>query len=118
MTNVMKIVSRKMQNKFPTFVQGIISVVIVGYLTTTMYYSNGQRPSPSVDQRYMVFFWMICDGYMITGDECGPNFLTFVLRLRKNPGKNLKQKIDMTGDRTQIRGLRTNVVTPRPQRWG
>ena len=35
-------------------------VVIVSYLTTTMYYSYGQRPSPSVDGWYK--FWMI---YMV-----------------------------------------------------
>ena len=29
----------------------------------------------------------IYDGHMITGDECGLNFLTFVLRLWENPGK-------------------------------
>ena len=38
---------------------------------------------------YMI--WMKYGGHMITGDECGPNFLTFVLRLRENPGKNLNQ---------------------------
>ena len=59
-------------------------------LTTAMYYSYGQRQSPFVDGWYMV--WMIYDGHMIPGDECGPNFLTFVLQLRKNPGKNLNQK--------------------------
>ena len=60
-----------------------------------MYYSYGQRPSPSIDGWYTV--WMIYDGNMITEDECGPNFLTFVLRLRENPGKNLNHKIDPTG---------------------
>ena len=29
----------------------------------------------------------IYDGHMIPGDEYGPNFLTFVLLLRENPGK-------------------------------
>ena len=33
-------------------------------------------------------------GHMITGDECGPNSLTFVLRLREDPGKNLNQETD------------------------
>ena len=37
---------------------------------------------------------------MITGNECGPNFLTFVLQLWENPEKNLNQEIDQTGDRT------------------
>ena len=27
------------------------------------------------------------DGHMIAGDECGLNFLTFVVRLGENPGK-------------------------------
>ena len=27
------------------------------------------------------------DGHMITGEECGPYFLTFVLQLRENSGK-------------------------------
>ena len=40
---------------------------------------------------------------MITGDECDPNFLTFVLRLTGNPGKNLNQEIDPIGDRTRAR---------------
>ena len=30
---------------------------------------------------------MIYDGHMIAEDECGLNFLTFVLRLRENPLK-------------------------------
>ena len=30
---------------------------------------------------------MIYDGNIIVGDECGPRFLTFVLRLRENPRK-------------------------------
>ena len=29
------------------------------------------------------------DGQMMPGDECGPNFLTFVLQLRKNPEEPL-----------------------------
>ena len=49
-----------------------------------MYYSYGQRPSPSVDRWYMI--GMIYFDH-ITGDEYGPNFLTFVLRLRENPEK-------------------------------
>ena len=41
------------------------------------YYSYGQRPSPSLDGWW--WFWMLYDDHMITGDECGPNFLTVVL---------------------------------------
>ena len=44
--------------------------------TTAMYYSYGQRPSPSVDWWYVVL--MMYDGHMITGAESSPNFLTFV----------------------------------------
>ena len=47
---------------------------------------------------------------MITGDECGPNVQTFVLRLRKIPGK-LDQEIDPTGDRTLVHCVRGNDVT-------
>ena len=32
-------------------------------------------------------FWMVNDGHIITEDEFGLNFLTFVLELRKNLGK-------------------------------
>ena len=38
---------------------------------------------------------MVLVGYdeeMVPGDECGLNFLTFVLQLRKNPGKTLSQE--------------------------
>ena len=46
---------------------------------------------------------MIYDAHMITEDEYGPNLLTFVLRLREYPEKNLNQEIDPTGDRTRAR---------------
>ena len=55
------------------------------------------------------------DGQMIPGDEYGPNFLTFVLQLRKSPGRNLNQETDPTGDRTLARCVRSNSVTPRSQ---
>ena len=35
------------------------------------------------------------DGQMIPGDELDLNFLTFGLKLGKNPGKNLNQEIDL-----------------------
>ena len=60
-----------------------------------MYYSYGQRPSPSVDGWYMV--WKIHDVHMITGDEYGPNFLTFLLRLRENPAKTSTRKLTRPG---------------------
>ena len=40
---------------------------------------------------------MIYDGHMKTGNECDPNFLTFVLRLRENPGKPSLRKLTRTG---------------------
>ena len=40
---------------------------------------------------------MIYDSHMITGDECDPNFLTFVLRLRENPGKISTRKLTRSG---------------------
>ena len=54
--------------------------------------------------------WMIYGDHMITGDEFGPNFLTFALRLRENPEKNLKQETSPTGDRTRARCMRSNDV--------
>ena len=50
----------------------VVVVVVASYLTTAMYYSYGQITSPFVDG-YVV--WMIYDGHMITGDECGPHFM-------------------------------------------
>ena len=47
--------------------------------------------SPSVDGWYMV--WMTYEDHMITGDECDPNVLTFVLRLRENSGKTWTRKL-------------------------
>ena len=95
--------------------KNFVVVVLVCYLTTVMYYVYGQRSSPSLDRWYMV--WMIYNGHMITGDECGPNSLTFVSRLRGKPRKILNQEIDSIGDRTRARCMRSNDVTPRPQRW-
>ena len=48
-----------------------------------------------LDGWYMVS--IIYGGQMMTGHECGQNFLTSVLRLRENPGKTLNQKIDPSG---------------------
>ena len=41
--------------------------------------------------------------FCFSSNPCGPNFLTFVLRLRENSGKNLNQEIDPTGDRIRSR---------------
>ena len=56
------------------------------------------------------------DGHMITGEEYGLNFLTY-LRVEVQPLRNLKQEADPTGDRTRARCVRSNDFTPRPQRW-
>ena len=43
---------------------------------------------------------MVKDDYgdqIIPGDECGLNFLTFVLELKKNPGKNSTRKLIRSG---------------------
>ena len=53
---------------------------------------------------------MIYGVLMLTGDECGPNFLTFVLRLRGKPRKNLNLEIDPAGDQTRARYVRGNGV--------
>ena len=42
-----------------------------------------------------------------------PKFPDICLWLWENLGKNLKQEIDPTGDRTRARWLRSNDVTPR-----
>ena len=85
---------------------------IVVYLTA-IYCSYVERPSPSIDGLYMVC--MIYDGHMITGDECGPDFLTFVLRLREKPRKNLNHEIDPTGDRTRACCVRSKLMLPLDQ---
>ena len=54
--------------------------------------------------------WMIYDGNMITGDECGQNFLTFVLWLGENPGRNFNQESDPTGDRTRARCVEVTML--------
>ena len=39
----------------------------------------------------------IYDGHMITGEGCGTNFLTAVLRLRENPEKTSTRKVTRPG---------------------
>ena len=46
-----------------------------------------------------------------------PKFLDIYLTVERKPRKNLNQEINPTEDRTQARCVRSNVVTPRPQRW-
>ena len=69
--------------------------VVVVCLTMAMTYNYSQKPSSSIEGCYMV--WMIYDGHMITVDECGPNFLIFVLRLREIPGKPSTRKLTRPG---------------------
>ena len=46
----------------------------------------------------MIIIWFFMYyGHMITGEECGPNFLKFVLRLRENPGKTSTRKLTRSG---------------------
>ena len=52
------------------------------------------------------------DGQIIPGDEHGLNFLTSVLWIRENPGKNLNQEIDPTGDQIRARWTKRNYATP------
>ena len=47
------------------------------------------RSKTVVVRRWMNVVWMIYDDHMIPGDECGLNFLTFDLHLRKTLGKAL-----------------------------
>ena len=56
------------------------------------------------------------DGHMITGDECDPNFLAFILRLRENPGKIQTGNWPDRGS-NPVPCVRSNDVTSRPQRW-
>ena len=65
------------------------------------------RAETAAVRKLMNMVWMIYDGHMIPGDECGLHFLTF----------DLNQEIDPTGDRTRVRRVRSNAVNPRPQRW-
>ena len=91
-------------------------VVVVGYLTTFMYYSYIQRPSPYVNGLYMV--WIICGGHMITGDECSLNFLTFILRLSKMPGKTSTRKLTRPVIELGPAGSETMTRRyPTPERW-
>ena len=44
------------------------------------------------------------DGQILTGDERGLNFLTF-LTVEEKPRKNFNQEIGLTGDRTRARRM-------------
>ena len=41
--------------------------------------------------------WMIYDGYRITRDKCGPNFLTFIYGWEKTPEKTSTGKLTQLG---------------------
>ena len=45
-----------------------------------------------------------------------PKFPNMCLTVEEKQRKNLNQEIDLTGDRTRVRFVRNNDVTPRPQR--
>ena len=90
--------------------------VVYYYLTTGCATAAKVRDRRVAVRRRMNMVWMIYDGHMIPRDECNLHFLTFVLQLRENLGKNLNREIDPTGDRTRARCVRNNDVTPRPQR--
>ena len=60
--------------------------------------------SPSVEG-WMNMIWMIHYGHVRTGDECGPNFLTLVLRLMENPEKPSTRKLIRPG------------IAPGPAAW-
>ena len=49
-------------------------------------------------------------GHMITGDECGPDFLTFVLRMRENPGKTSTRKLTRPGIETVLAVLEVTIL--------
>ena len=46
-----------------------------------------------------------------------PKFSDICLAVEGKTPKNLNQKIDPTGDRTWAPCVKSNYVTPRPQRW-
>ena len=51
------------------------------------------------------------DSEMISEDECGLNFLTYLIL-----EENLNQEIDPTGNRTRDSWVRGNDIDPRKQR--
>ena len=73
-----------------------------------------KRPSPSVDG--WISFLDDYDGQMITGGECGLNFMTY-LTAEEKPRKNSNQENVPSRDRTRACWVRDNDVGSRPQRW-
>ena len=71
------------------------NVVVICYLTTTMYYSHGQRPSPSKDGWDMV--WMIYGGHMITGANVAQIFWHLSYSWGKTPEKTSNRKLTQQG---------------------
>ena len=52
------------------------------------------------------------DGKLIPGAKCRLNFLTFLLELKKDPGKNLNQEIDPIVVQTWPRWMIGSDVIP------
>ena len=63
-----------------------------------MHYSHGERPTTDD-----IWFWMIDDGHMITGDECDPKFPDICLTVE---GKSRKK--------TSTRKLTRQGIEPGP----
>ena len=57
------------------------------------------------------------DGQMTPGNECGLISYNICLTVEGKHLKNSQPEITPTGDRTQARWMRSNDVTPPPQRW-
>ena len=75
------------------------------YLTMAMYYSYGQRP-------LTYDIWWSYDNR----ERMWPKFPYICLMAAEKTLKNLNQEIDPTGDRTLAHCVRSNDVSPRPQR--
>ena len=45
------------------------------------------------------------DGQIVSGDKCGLNFLTFLLQLTENSGKNLNQETNKTRNPIRARSM-------------
>ena len=60
-------------------------------------FSNPSFASPTSHALHLIHLASRPCVQMIPGDECGPNFLTFVLQLSKNPGKTSTSKLTRPG---------------------
>ena len=92
----------------PTLFSLLIRHRLFTYVTWRAVYAHvGDLHLP----RQMNMIWIISDCCVKSEDECALNFLTFVLQLKKNPGKNLNQEIYRTVDRIRTQWMRDNVAT-------